>query len=530
MKRSTALVAGVLLSVAGISAGQVAPTQWGNKLDRNYRVGGGGSNSIRRADPGINGNLYITGQVTGGFEFRGRSPYAGANQLRLDVPSAGLDSFLRGSAGLDRVMQGGTYGPGAYLSPQRTVLGVGSIAGGLTAPGTSMPRSAYVPSGQMQQLVDATVRRYRPIMEDLGTQLRVNALIQPMVEGTPASRLALLRAADRGQSGAIRPAASTLFGIVRAEDAERTGAEGAPSGQARRDDRVGEPIDARLEGRAQGTDAVTGREPPDERPAPEPAGATAQGLPDQGQDIFLDLLRTLKKVHQEPTLPEPAEPEKGKTPEPPAGEEQPDEATSPAPAPRRTAPAPLPADALTLRTLAGKSRDLFNLRMGRAEKLLSEGKFYEAAGSYEVATLFNPSNPLAPLGAALSRFAAGETLMASFHLRRAMKRFPPLMETRVDAKGMLGDNVVAKRIVQVEALIREQGDSADAPVLFLAAFVRAASGQPTKAAGHARKLKELAPEDKLYQAYANYLLTGKMPSGATTRPATTAAGPPAKAS
>ena len=61
----------VILVSAGVVYAQVRPVQGGQALDANYLVGSGGLNTIRYSTDRINTNLYVTGQVTGGFYFHG---------------------------------------------------------------------------------------------------------------------------------------------------------------------------------------------------------------------------------------------------------------------------------------------------------------------------------------------------------------------------------------------------------------------------------------------------------------------------
>jgi len=158
MKRSWQLAMGLILIVAGPAAAQVSRIQNGRALDSNYLIGARGYNSIRRANRALDGNLLVTGQVAGGYHFRGDVGYVGSDQFRGELPSAGLDNFIRGSAGLDRLTSGGSYGPGAYYSSQRTVLGASRISKGLNAPGSSMPLRTYVPPAQYRQLEEQTLR------------------------------------------------------------------------------------------------------------------------------------------------------------------------------------------------------------------------------------------------------------------------------------------------------------------------------------------------------------------------------------
>jgi hypothetical protein len=149
---------------------------------------------------------------------------------------------------------------------------------------------------------------------------------------------------------------------------------------------------------------------------------------------------------------------------------------------------------------------------------MKAGKFYEAAGEYETAIAMNATNPLAYVGITFASLSAGETHTAAVQLRRAMELFPPIMETRYDVP----------RIVAVEALKREmnrldgrldEGEKKAEPGLYaLSVFMHLNTGQTAAARQMAERLKAAAPEDKLFSAYATYVLNGTLP-GQTTRPA-----------
>ncbi|MHC4718398.1 MAG: hypothetical protein ACYS5V_15605, partial [Planctomycetota bacterium] len=196
-------------------AGQVTRTQSGRMLDANYGIGTGRYNSVRQADRPIDGNLLINQQVTGGYGFRGTVPYAGANELRLTLPSAEIDPFLRRSAGVEQLTRGTYgYGPEAYLSPTRTVLSPSAIASGYTRPGTSIPRSAYVPRERARQLISAAVEPYKPILADVSDHRRINAALDPKANAASTAGLTALRPGGQAELAAIRPTASTLFGVL----------------------------------------------------------------------------------------------------------------------------------------------------------------------------------------------------------------------------------------------------------------------------------------------------------------------------
>ena len=154
--------------------------------------------------------------------------------------------------------------------------------------------------------------------------------------------------------------------------------------------------------------------------------------------------------------------------------------------------------------------------MSRAEKKLSEGEYYAAADYYDVADILNRGNPLAPLGATLALFAAGEPFSAALRLQQAMDRFPPIMETLVDTKGILGQQIVELRIGRLEKQLADKDEPIESSLVFLAAFIRASMDQPDQAAKHAQTLAKIAGKEKTYILYAKHLLK-TVP--ATTQPA-----------
>ncbi len=484
MVRATRHSASAVVLLAATSVfGQVYPTQSGRALDASYQLGSGGYNSIRQASRALDGNLLVTGQVTGGFQFHGTVGYAGPEQFRTTVPSAGLDDFIRGSAGLDRITSGSLYGPSAFFSPQSTILGAQGIASGQNAPGTSIPRITYASPQQARQLYESAATPERPLTPELGQQYQVNPPIRPL---TPAeAALTGLDGVSEQAAGAVRPTASPLFGILRREDqqqfAEEMASAGGPPGPA----------------------GTRPQAPPFEPQQPAPEGPAAEALPEPGQDILIDVLRELMRMRREQAQAgqiggagqAPTQAEGEATPTTPPLDEQVRQAVERG------------RNQLILHRLAGKSRDLFNLHMTRAELALEKRKFYEAAEHYEVAVALNRNNALAHLGEALALLGAGEPLSSAVSLRDAMKRLPPLMSAGVDVNALLGAETVEERTKQLEERLAGEGELADPSRLFLTAFLRSVAGQPDKAAQHARQLLQRS-SDEIHRAYAESLLQG----------------------
>src|SRR6266550_3062122 len=103
----TAATAVFLIAPLGFAQQRVG--EEGRALDANNRVGSGGYNSgVITGNMLLNGNNIVTGNVTGGREFRGNVPYTDQREFRGTVAGQDFDRFIAGSAGA----------PQAYAAPQ----------------------------------------------------------------------------------------------------------------------------------------------------------------------------------------------------------------------------------------------------------------------------------------------------------------------------------------------------------------------------------------------------------------------------
>ena len=174
---------------------------------------------------------------------------------------------------------------------------------------------------------------------------------------------------------------------------------------------------------------------------------------------------------------------------------------------------------VVIHRLAGSSDDVFNKYMAEAEKKLLAGRYYDARRDYESASLVNSANPLAYLGMTLASFGAGEAYFASLQLRKAVEAFPPVMETRMDVRNLIKSDVLNPRIDTLSQRI--DAEPTEANLIFLAAFLHRNLGDAAKARHYARLLEISKTPDPLFQAYAQFILTGKRPGqSATSNPAT----------
>ena len=509
MKRFSYLVGViVLMTMSHLADAQVRAVQGGRALDSNYLIGSGGYNTIRYTPQPFNANLYVTGQVTGGFYyFHGDLPYSAPNALGIDTASAGMERFERISAGLNQITAGVHYGPSMYLPPSSTVLSARGIASGYNLPGSSMPRASYIPPKVAEKLFNKAVKSYSPINVDMGQRLWVNPLILPqqstMIERAVSANRALIN------RGASRPGASSLFGIVRGEEHERIARELARFQEERSEYDVAQREDTEIKlkraGEKQGTLVETAQ--PGKPKSAEPTPSTAN-LPAPGEDVLLDLLIMMEKMMEEDQ--QQVGPNtflQGKTS---AGskrsgdkvrtiiepEQDEDDIIRPLTVRKkstRIGTVEMVGGRFILHSLAGKSKDAFNINMSRAEKALSEGKYYQAAEYYKLAAMASPSSMLAPLGRSLALFAAGEPLSAAFHLRRAMEKFAPMLAGKVvpDVMKILNPHVVKLRLAELERRIAEAKDTPEMELLFLVSFIYCSIGDFDNANKHASTLLKI---------------------------------------
>jgi hypothetical protein len=263
-------------------------------------------------------------------------------------------------------------------------------------------------------------------------------------------------------------------------------------------------------------------------------------LPRRGQDVFVDLLVALKSRRAADRGSDPARVGSVAKPIPilrprrplAPGEKPPADPTDMSVADWRTGRKRLdysePAEGETppgaefvqltkdqqiqVNALAGAGADQFNLRMGSAQEKLKAGRYYDAAADFEAASAIDPKNPLARVGVCLSLFCAGEPLTAANYLRRAMGEFPPLMEARISIRRIAPSNALRWQLERLRKRLKVPAEARKPMMVFLATFMHLNQGQESAAKEYAATLKSLTPNDRLLQAYAAHVLTGKSPA------------------
>ncbi len=487
------IAAGALVLTLAVAAGRAraqAPRagMQGNALDANPRVGYSRHNTPV-PQPRFNANLYVTGQVSGLGRFRGDVPYRAENELGISVPSATLSGFLAQSVGMGEVRRGAPYAPSPYFNPSRTVVARRDYSFGENLGTASVPIES----------LDATTRRnlYADLNRGYEQMLGVgqDALTVPR---PPAGGLQTSPPSDaQGRTLRVRPQLSrpvgygqgSLFGLTAAEDRYRLAREISRVDQDRQDDsRTGrvdvfesipapEPVDL---------NEPIGRQQPSLGQEPEIPDAEARRRTPAGQDVFLDMMRKLKRQRQPGARPEP------------------DEQTSEQVA--------ATGKGVLVQSLAGKGRDAVNYYMRGGQNQLRNGQYYEAANMFRNAARQDANNPLPKVGAGLALFAAGEPGSAAEQIREALQRFPAVMEARIASANMVPQSDLKRQMQELERKMQRDELQRDPKMLLLTTFMYRNTGQHGKARAFARKLRDLT-DDKLMEGYADYILTGRPPSG-----------------
>jgi tetratricopeptide (TPR) repeat protein len=93
----------------------------------------------------------------------------------------------------------------------------------------------------------------------------------------------------------------------------------------------------------------------------------------------------------------------------------------------------------------------FNLHFQAGQEHLRNGKYYAAADSFALASIFKRSDPLCLAGRAHALLAAGEYISSALFLSRAIKADPEYIKTKINFAAMLGgQHVLDKRIADIK--------------------------------------------------------------------------------
>jgi len=520
----TVLAVGFFACVASVQ-GQVVPSQNGRILDANPGLGSR-YNAQVPSGLSVNSQLYVTGQVTGLSYFHGQTGSRASNQLLTNVPSSALSNFNRQSVNLSQALGGQTYMPAPYYDRDRTVLGVNSILAGQAATGSNVPKSS-VPSATSlgQQLYIDALAEYRSVQADRIGQTLLPEQSQTLTQVRPTFNVGGLGEDSLGLPGGpgaqttslMVPSlsASDLFGISRGRQQADLARElylhaHSDEIRARLDS---SPRDRKLDFGVLGTSPLG---QPDRGTAskirdanqtipPTTLGGVSRrprGAPLRNQDVFMDMLITARQGRQNPVAP-PTGTAAGTNV---SGAKPNQDATIAAKSRTPGLVERHGAGSILIHSLAGESKDRFNIQMGRAGEQLRAKRFYEAASSYEAAGIQDRRNPLARVGRGLSLLGAGEALSASYEIENAMRTYPPLAQARLDLSSIVGKSVISKQLGVLDERIDAASPEVRQRLEFMATYLYYNEKQFDKAKSYAQRLVKSIQKKSLIRAYAEGVL------------------------
>ena len=129
--------------------------------------------------------------------------------------------------------------------------------------------------------------------------------------------------------------------------------------------------------------------------------------------------------------------------------------------------------------LGGSSQAKFDRCIAAAELYLQQGRYYRAADSFTLASMYKPGDSRACIGKSHALFAAGEYLSSALVLAQAIEMDPRRTLERVDLVNAVGGpDLFLRRITDLE----QSGKTGDAPQLqFLLAYVYYQMDRPDEA-------------------------------------------------
>lgn len=487
---------------------QVHVGQNGGALDANSRVGSGGYNAQQLPPSAyLNiGNQIVTGNVTGGKEFRGQIQYTDPNDFRGNIASQQVDRFIAGSVGTPQWNQPAQQ-PGVAQPFYGRALASPTPAGFTQNPGTGT--YSYTPAAApnaMDLRIDGRMLAPQATNMLIAGPVDAKTNGQTVLSGSPLFGVRQLRVGEAPdmqfinnysgfrQDTAIDRLQLDPEAIQKLQD-ELEKASGRINSAVLKPFEAPEtsalspkPLDSSIKNprpvndvRPEGSDTRRLVVPPQDQSSQY--GELQKRLnryytdrletdEDRNRE-FLKQLRAKEAADKAATgRPNPFDPAKGPgiAPEPlPRGalpSATPDYgkiarelADSPVKKPQPDNPKdivkslirPKPVKITSLAT-GVQAQGLANF-LKQAETLMKEGKFSSALDQYEAAGRVAPNNPLVWLGQAHAQLGAGYFAKAELSLRRALSADPVLTMAQFDLRAMIGED-------RLDAIVKDLKESA----------------------------------------------------------------------
>jgi len=391
--------------------------------------------TLQRYPTGGYGNLYITGNVTAGKGFRGYVPYSDPTQFRAPLGSSALSGFESNAPNLGRVQQG--YLPNQampFYNSSSTILPLSAQRQGLTLPGSSIPRTQVLPEPQSYGLRAVTT--------------------PPM-----AGRLPMF-------PENVRPSDILIPSDLLAPDLRRQLAETTPEPPGKKKETLWETQQKELQAALE-----PGKKETTLQPTPGPA--ELEPPPTQEEQPLSEILAQEAEQTPSPKIIVGPQRENAERAQRMAVEGQ-------RPGAMGKAPGSLPQDKPILpppsavTTLAGRGRDAFTQTMTQAQRLMNQGRFYDACQRYTDALTIKPTDPLPLIGQAHALIAAGELRMGAQSLEQGLRKFPKFLRLKLDGPTLMGGKSVLDRRRENLRNLAQKNDTPE--VRLLLGYVEILSG------------------------------------------------------
>ncbi len=507
------MVTASLLLSASVAQAQFRVGNDGRALDANNRIGSNGYNDAPRRQLAPSGNDIVTGNVTGGKQFRGRVDYTDPGAFRGRTAGVQTDNFVRSSSGVplnglnnnNAQQTTGFFGEsraapppsgyamqastGAYVpsnaaaSRQGSDLRLGSVIGTpqtvLPAPGGLM-LPGPVDSSTGSSIITASplygVRQWNN--SDPNSRQFVDRFSQDTFSNSPDAMRLDDATLDRFRSELnTRPQSNTL----ESNDAQGSSAALPNSG-----------LSANTDGAKDGSALNSSALPTDQmantglNTGPVAGGSTRneittavqqsqlysrlqdqfdrQGnITDQEAQRRFQLEQTVRSNANAQAAP-------NRLPDAPVGGDiRGGGATADRPVIAPTAPAtqPVKVNSLAEGTTA---KGLASLLTG-AEESMKAGQFGAAIDRYDAAAKVAPNNPLITLGRANAQLGASYYGRAEADLRKAFSTGPALLEGQYDLINFLGEERLQFVIADLKQIAKDES-TAPGPTFLLAYIAR----------------------------------------------------------
>jgi hypothetical protein len=424
----------VILTLTGYLQAQIQQ----NVLDASPQVGTGGFNRpVQTYQPNYSagmGNLYITGNVTGGKQFRGYVPYTDPSQFQGTLGSNYLNNFQRQSVDVNQVNLGESSGIGVtmpYYSQSSTILPVTAISQNYNLPGSSTPRSQILPQTP-SYLSGATLSQSytKAIQKDLPTDMKPSDILIPTV-ATPE-----LQPGDEMYTKPIQMPTEVQT-TLKPEELE----------QPKAAEEYIQPITPET--------LQPGQEAPKDFTTWVNQEAEKADMQQQSQVLVgpqKEYAESAKRLAVQ-----------GK-----ALQAAPGTATQPSAIIKPSKRIPV------ITSLAGSGRDDFSRTMQAAQKLMNQNRFYDAYYKFSDAHARKADNPLPLFGQANALIAAGDLREAANILQSAIEKFPKFLLLKFDGSHLLGSKAILDRRCKQAADLLQKND--DASLKLIAGYLDILAG------------------------------------------------------